>query len=85
MKSEKQNFLWVCKNAKESGNQSFTFFGFLPPYLAVSDSLAYFKRRDLKRSIASYKKCLISCLVGRYSAFFVFRSQEIHENPWKSM
>ena len=51
MKSEKQNLLQVRKIAKESGNQSFTFFGFLPPYLGVSDSLAYFKRRGLKRSI----------------------------------
>ena len=59
-------------------NQRFTFFVFLPRYLAVSDSLAYFKRRGLKRSIASYKKFLISCLVACYSAVFVFKSMEIH-------
>ena len=66
-------------------NLGFTFFGFLPPYLGVSDSLAYFKRRDLKRSIVSYKKFLISCLVARYSAFFVCKCVEIHGNPWKAM
>ena len=66
-------------------NQGFTFFGFLPPYLGVSDSLAYFKRRGLKRSIVSYKKFLISCLVARYSAVLGFTSTEIHGNPGKSM
>ena len=66
-------------------NLGFTFFGFLPPYLGVSDSLAYFTRRGLKRSIVSYQKFLISCLVARYSAFFVFKSMENHGNPWKSM
>ena len=66
-------------------NQSFTFFAFLPPYLRVSDSLAYFKRRGLKRSIVSYKKFLISWHVARYSAVFVFESMDIHGNPWKHM
>ena len=62
-------------------NQGFTFFGFLPPYLGVSDSLAYSKVLGLKRSIFWYKKFLISCLVARYSAVFVFKSMEIHGNP----
>ena len=39
------------KLRKNKENQGFTFFGFLPAYLGVSDSLAYFKRRGLKRSI----------------------------------
>ena len=59
-------------------NQGFTFFTFLPPYLGGLNSLAYFKRRGLKRSIASYKKLLISCLVARYSADFVCKSLESH-------
>ena len=76
------------KTARKSGNQSFTFFALLPPYLGVSDSLAYLERRGLKRSIAWYKEFLISCLVARYSAFFGFnpwKSFEIHGNPWKYM
>ena len=76
----KSRILFRCVKLRENPeNQGFTFFGFLPPYLGVSDSLAYFKRRGLKRSIVSYKKFLISCLVARYSAAFVGL------NPWKSM
>ena len=58
-------------------NQGFTFFAFLPPYLGVSDSLAYTKAKNLSRSIDWYKKFLISCLVARYSAVFVLRSMEV--------
>ena len=68
-----------CVKLRENQeNQSFTFFAFLLPYLGVSDSLAYFKRRGLKRSIVWYKKFLISCLVARYSAVFVLKSMEIY-------
>ena len=43
-----------CAKLRENPeNQGFTFFGFLPPYLGVSDSLTYFKLLDLKKSIAS--------------------------------
>ena len=81
----KSRILFRCVKLRENPeNQGFAFFGFLPPYLGVSDSLAYFKRRDLKRSIVSYKKLLISCLVARYSAFFVFKSMEIHGNQCRS-
>ena len=57
--------------------RGFAFFAFLPPYLDVSDSLAYSKVLGLKRSIVWYKKFLISCLVARYSAVFVLRSMEV--------
>ena len=63
-------------------NQGFTFFAFLPPYLGVSDSLAYSKVLGLKRSIVRYRKLLISCLVARYSAGFVLKSMEIRGNPY---
>ena len=59
-------------------NQGFTFFAVLPPYFGISDSLAYSKRRGLKRSIDWYKKILISCLVAWYSAVSVLKSMEIH-------
>ena len=86
LKNPKIEFSFRCVKLRENPeNQSFTFFAVLPPYLAVSDSLAYFKRRGLKRSIVWYKKFLISCLVARYSAVFVLKSMEIHENLWKSM
>ena len=71
-------FSFRCAKLRENPeNQGFTFFAFLPPYLCVSDSLAYFKRRGLKRSIVWYEKFLISCLVARYSAVFVFKSMEV--------
>ena len=77
-----------CVKLRENPeNLGFTFFVFLPPYLGVSDSLVYLKRRGLKRSIVSSKKFLISCLVARYSAVFVLKSMDIHKNPclsqWK--
>ena len=72
-------FSFRCVQLRENPeNLGFTFFAFLPPYLGVSDLLAYFKRRGLKRSIVWYKNFLISCLVARYSAFYVFKSMEIH-------
>ena len=81
-KNPKIKISFRCAKLRDNPeNQGFTFFAFLPPYLGVSDSLAYFKRRGLKRSIVSYKKFLISCLVARYSAVFVFKSMEIHGNP----
>ena len=80
-KNHKIKISFRCVKLRDNPeNQGFTFFAFLPPYLGVSDSLAYFKRRGLKRSIVWYKKFLISCLVARYSAFFVFKSLEIHGN-----
>ena len=79
-------FCLRCAKLRENPeNQGFMFFGFLPPYFGVSDSLVYFKRRGLKRSIVWYKKLLISCLVARYSAVFVFKSMEVHGNSWESM
>ena len=57
--------------------RGFTFFAFLPPYLGVSDSLAYPIGKNFSRSIDWYKKLLISCLVARYSAVFVLRSMEV--------
>ena len=50
--SPKSKISFRCVKLRENPeNLGFTFFGFLPPYLGVSDSLAYFKRRGLKRSI----------------------------------
>ena len=50
----KIEFSFRCVKLRENPeNQSFTFFAVLPPYFGVSDLLAYFKRRDLKRSIFS--------------------------------
>ena len=60
----------------------FTFFAFLPPYIGVSDSLVSRRRKSMKRSIDWYKKLLISRLVARYSAVFVFKSMEIHGILW---
>ena len=51
-KNPKIGFSFRCVKLRDNPeNLVFTFFGFLPPYLGVSDSLAYFKRRGLKRSI----------------------------------
>ena len=84
--SPKSKISFRCVKLRENPeNLGFTFFGFLPPYLGVSDSLVYFKRRGLKRSIVWYKNFLISCLVAWYSAVFVSKSKEIHGNAWKSM
>ena len=56
-KKTKINISFTCAELRENPeNQGFAFFAFLPPYLGVSDSLAYSKRRGLKRSIAWYKK-----------------------------
>ena len=67
-----------CVKLRENPeNQSFTFFAFLPPYIGVSDSLAYPIGKNLSRSIDWYKKFLISCLVARYSAVFVLKSMEV--------
>ena len=75
----KSKISFRCVKLRENPeNLGFTFFVFLPPYLGVSDSLVYLKRRGLKRSIASYKKFLISCLVARYSTVFVFKSMGTH-------
>ena len=84
----KNRILFRCVKLRENPeNQGFTFFGFLPPYLGVSDSLAYFKRRDLKRSIVWYKKFLISSLVAWYSAVLYlnqWKAKEIHGNPCRN-
>ena len=75
----KSKISFRCVKLRENPeNLGFTFFAVLPIYLNVSDSLAYSKRRGLKRSIVWYKKLLISCLVACYSAVFVFNSMEIH-------
>ena len=79
------HFFRCVKLRENPENQSFTFFGSLPPYLGVSDSFAYSKQRGLKRSIDWYKEFLISCLAARYSAVFVIKTMEIHGNRWKSM
>jgi hypothetical protein len=51
-KSNNLQFSFGCVKLRENPeNQGFMFFGFLPPYLGVSDSIFYIKRRDLKRSI----------------------------------
>ena len=77
-KNPKIKISFRCVEFRENPeNQSFTFFAFLPPYLDVSDSLAYTKAKNLSRSIDWYKKFLISCLVARYSAVFVLRSMEV--------
>ena len=74
-----------CAKLRENPeNLGFTFFAFLPPYLGVSDSLAYSKRQGLKRSIDWYKRFLISCLVARYSAVFVLKFMVILRNPCRS-
>ena len=78
-KNPKIKISFRCAKLRDNPeNQGFTFFAFLPPYLGVSDSLAYSKVLGLKRSIVWYKKFLISCLVARYSAVFVLKSMEIH-------
>ena len=86
-KHPKIEFSFRCVELRENPeNLGFTFFGFLPPYLGVSDSLAYFKRRGLKRSIVSYKKSLISCLwlgIRPFLCLNPWRSMEIHGSPWK--
>ena len=64
-------------------NLGFAFFGFLPPYLSVSDSLAYFKRRGLKRSIVSYKKFLMLG-IQPFLCLNPWEFMEIHGNPRKS-
>ena len=66
------------KIARKSGKREFHVFWLFTPLFGR------FKRPGLKRSIVWYKKLLISCLVARYSTFFVFESMEIHWNPWKS-
>ena len=81
VKSENQKNLWVRKIARKSRKPGFHVFCVFTSFLGVSDSLVYPKRRGLERSIAWYKKFLISCLVARYSAVFVFKSIEIHGNP----
>ena len=60
------------------------FLRFSHSYFGVSDSLVYSKRQGLKRSIDWYKKFLISCLVARNSAVFVFKSIKMHGNPCRS-
>ena len=82
MRSNFRSAFRCAKLQENPENLGFTFFGFLRPYLGVSGSLVYFKRRGLKRSIVWYKNFLISCLVAWYSAVFVVT---IHGNPWKSL
>ena len=58
--------------AENHEKQCFTFFAFLPPYIGVSSSLVSRMRKITMRSIEWYQKFLISRLVARYSAVFVF-------------
>ena len=68
-----------CAKLRENPEHlGFTCLALLPPYSAVSDSLAYSKRQGLKRSIGWYKKLLLSILVAPYSAGFGLKSMEIH-------
>ena len=63
--------LGVIKMAANREKRCFAFFAFLPPYVGVSGSPVHLKRQILKRSIESYQKLFISCLVARYSAVLV--------------
>ena len=81
-KNPKIKISFRCVEFRENPeNLSFTFFAFLPPYLNVSDSLAYSKVLVLKRSIDWYKKLFISCLVAGYSDVFVVKDFEF-ESLW---
>ena len=62
----------MFETAENAEKQSFTFFAFLPPYIGVSGSLVSRTRKISMRSIDWYQKFLISWLVARYSAVFVF-------------
>ena len=64
--------LEALKMAENQEKLCFTFFAFLPPYIGVSDSLVSGMRKSVKRSIAWYRKFLISWLAARYSTVFVF-------------
>ena len=62
----------AVKMPENPEKQRFTFFAFLPPYIGVSGSLVSRKRKISMRSIDWYQKFLMSHLVARYSAVFVF-------------
>ena len=58
----------ALKMPEDGEKQSFTLFAFLPPYIGVSGSLVFRKRKSVKRSIDWYQKILISWHVARYAA-----------------
>ena len=67
-KSEKRE---VVKMAKNEEKQCFTFFGFLPPYIAVSCLTDVSMGKSAQFLIDWYRRCLLGRPVARAMAVFV--------------